>query len=249
MIRQETGTNTTTDMLLGGRVKIVQPQDGYRVAVDPVLLAASIATPPNSRVLDVGCGTGAALFCLLSRLSTVQGVGLEQHEPFVKMARRGIQENDFSKRSEIVMGDLADPPDSWAAAFDVVMTNPPFFEAGTVPTRPGQDATHAVTDLSLRSWITRSLSLLRRDGLFSIIHRAERLADIIQALSGCGATTVIPLWPKTNTAAKRVIVTARKDRRSPATLCPGLVLHADDDTYTDEANAVLRDGETLQFLS
>ncbi|MBT4739056.1 MAG: methyltransferase [Rhodospirillaceae bacterium] len=248
MTPQEKGSSTTTDLLLGGRVKIVQPQEGYRVAVDPILLAASITLPPSATVLDVGCGTGGALFCLLSRLDTVRGVGLEQHGPFADLARRGADENDFAKRAEIVTGNLAVPPKDWAASFDAVMTNPPFFEAGTVPSRPGQDSTHAVTDLSLPSWIAQCLSLLRQGGLFSIIHRAERLADIIQALSGCGSIVVIPIWPKVNTAAKRVIVTALKGRKSPATLCPGLILHTEDDSYTAEADAILRDGAALKFL-
>ena len=249
MTPQAVGTIPTVDTLHGGRVKIVQPEEGYRVAIDPVLLAASISPAPGSTVVNVGCGTGAVLFCLLSRLAGVRGIGLEQHEPFADLARRGIKENEFLPRAEVVVGDLAKPPERLIGACDAVMTNPPFFEVGTVPDRPGQDATHAVTDLSLRSWITQCVSLLKRGGQFSIIHRAERLADIIQALSGCGSIVVIPLWPKANMVAKRVIVTALKDRKSPTTLTPGLVLHSDDDAYTDEAAAILRGGEALQFVS
>ena len=243
------GTSTTTDLLLDGRVKIVQPQDGYRVAVDPVLLAASVTISPGATVLDVGCGTGGALFCLLSRLDAVRGVGIEKHDPFADLARDGVEENDFAERVEIVTGDLASPPKEWNGLFDAVMTNPPFFEAGTVPSRPDQDSNHAVTDLSLSSWISQCLSLLRKDGLFSIIHRAERLADIIQALAGCGSIVVIPIWPKANTPAKRIIVTALKGRKSPATLSPGLILHTEDDSYTAEADAILRGGAAFEFLS
>lgn len=243
------GASSTTDMLLDGRVKIVQPEDGYRVAVDPVLLAASITDAPDATVLDVGCGTGGALFCMLTRLVTVRGVGLEKHEPFAALARHGVEENEFAERAEIVTGDLAKPPKEWGGLFDAVMTNPPFFEAGTVPSRPDQDATHAVTELSLKSWIKQCVSLLKRGGQFSIIHRAERLADIIQALTGCGSIVVIPIWPKANTPAKRVIVTALKGRKSPATLSPGLILHTTDDSFTAEADAILRGGAAFEFLS
>ena len=249
MTHAQTGEGTTTDTLLGGRVQLVQPAEGYRVAIDPVLLAAAVDVPAQSKVLDVGCGTGAALFCLLARLQMVSGVGFEQHKPFAGFARRGIDINGLSARAAIVDGDLAAPPGALAAPFDAVMTNPPFFETGTVPVRPEASITHAVTDLSLKTWIRQCLSLLRRDGLFAIVHRAERLADIISALSGCGAITVIPLWPKANRTAKRVVVTARKGRRSPAILRPGLVLHAEDGTYTAEANAILRDGSAFEFLS
>lgn len=241
-----TTTTTTTDMVLGGRVKIIQPDDGYRVAIDPVLLAAAIDVSPESRVLDVGCGTGAALFCLLARVPTVQGVGLEKQQDFVELARKGVEVNGFGDRAEIVSGDIANFQAEAGGAFDALMTNPPFYEVGTVPDRPEQNATHAVMQFPLSTWIKKCLSLLEKDGLFAVIHRAERLSDIIQSLSSCGAITVIPLWPKAGRPAGRVIVTARKGRKSPTTIHPGLILHAEDNTYTPEADAVLRDGGAFE---
>ena len=90
MTHAQTGEGTTTDTLLGGRVQLVKPAEGYRVAIDPVLLAAAVDVPAQSKVLDVGCGTGAALFCLLARLQIVSGVGFEQHKPFAGFARRSF---------------------------------------------------------------------------------------------------------------------------------------------------------------
>lgn len=243
------GEKTTTDTLLDGRVKIIQPEQGYRVAIDPVLLAASVQVAPGSRVLDVGCGTGAALFSVLARIESIGGVGLEQRADSAGLATQGIHANGLSSRAQVVIGDLADPPSELGAPFDAVMTNPPFFEAGTVPRRAEQDTAHAVMDMSLSGWIKLCLSLLKKDGQFAIIHRAERLSDIIQSLSGCGATNVFPLWPKPNRPAKRVVVTARKGRKSPTTLQSGLVLHGEDDAFTPEAEAILRDGAALEFLS
>lgn len=240
---------TTTDTLLGGRVKLVQPAQGYRAAIDPVLLAAAVQVASGGRVLDVGCGTGAALFSLLARIGSINGTGLEQRADFAKLARQGVSANEFGSRAEIVTGDLAHPPSDLVEPFDAIMTNPPFFEVGTVPDRSDQDTAHAVMDMPLPKWIKLCLTLLKKDGLFAIIHRAERLSDIIQSLSGCGAISVIPLWPKSNLAAKRVIVTARKGRKSPTTLQPGLILHTDDEGFTPEAEAILRNGAAFEFLS
>lgn len=62
---------TTEDALLGGRVRLLQPRRGYRVAVDPVLLAAAVDARPGERVLDLGCGTGR----LTAELADALGVG------------------------------------------------------------------------------------------------------------------------------------------------------------------------------
>ena len=64
-----------SDLTLGGRVRLRQPAEGYRVAVDPVLLAAAVPAGPGSRVLDLGCGVGAAALCLLTRVPEAEVTG------------------------------------------------------------------------------------------------------------------------------------------------------------------------------
>lgn len=226
-------------------MKVIQPASGYRAAIDPILLAAAVDSEPGAQILDVGCGTGAALFCLLTRMQDVSGLGLERHPPYAALAERGLAENGLHGRGRIVQADIAQPPPDLAGPFDVVMTNPPFYQRGTVRPHPDGETPYAVTELPLETWIAACLSHLKKDGLFAIIHRAERLADIIAALSTCGAVSVFPLWPKAGRPASRVVVTARKGRRSPATIYPGLVLHTPDDTYTPEAEQILRAGAPL----
>ncbi|MBF0393554.1 MAG: methyltransferase, partial [Alphaproteobacteria bacterium] len=58
----------TDDTLLDGRVRLRQPTHGYRAAIDPVFLAAAVPAGAGQRVLDAGCGAGAALLCLCARV-------------------------------------------------------------------------------------------------------------------------------------------------------------------------------------
>lgn len=249
MTSPEKGESTTKDTLLDGRVQLVQSKAGYRVAADPVLLAAAVDVPQRARVLDVGCASGAALFCLLARLPHVQGTGLDQDQEAIACAQAGIALNDFAGRAKVFEGDVAHPPKAMRSNYDVVMTNPPFYEAGTVPPHPRNSDAHALKNLTLKEWIKACLGLLKAGGLFAIIHRAERVSDILQALAGCGATTVIPLWPKANQPAKRVIIITYKGRKSPSIIHPGLTLHASDGAYTAEANAILRDGRAINTMA
>ena len=98
-------------------------------------------------------------------------------------------------------------------------------------------------DAKLGDWIGFLLRMVRAKGTITLIHRADRLDEILALLHGnAGETVVFPLWPKRGVAAKRVIVRARKGIRTPLTVSPGLVLHEADGTYTEEADAILRGG-------
>ena len=72
----ETGTPSVETGLLGGRMRLTQPAGGYRVAIDPLFLAASCPARPRDRVLDVGCGVGAAALALALRVPGVDVEGI-----------------------------------------------------------------------------------------------------------------------------------------------------------------------------
>ncbi|MFV0475862.1 MAG: methyltransferase domain-containing protein, partial [Pikeienuella sp.] len=96
------------DAILGGRVRLLQPRAGYRAATDPVLLAAAAQARPGARVLDAGCGAGAALFCLAARVPGIEAHGLELQPAYAALARRNAALNGAG--AEIWEGDLFAPP-------------------------------------------------------------------------------------------------------------------------------------------
>jgi tRNA1(Val) A37 N6-methylase TrmN6 len=99
----------------------------------------------------------------------------------------------------------------------------------------------------LRRWLKYGHDALRHKGYLTLIHRADRLADVIRSLSAnLGGVTVLPLWPREGEDAKRVIIQARKGVRTPARILPGLVIHESDGSYTEAASAVLK-GAPLAF--
>jgi tRNA1(Val) A37 N6-methylase TrmN6 len=235
-----TPVETTDDRLLDGRVILRQPVNGYRAAVDPVLLASAVRVSGALRVLDAGCGTGAATFCLAARAPDVMITGLEIQPAYAALARASAALNHVESRVQIVEGDLAAPPDL-GAHFDVVMTNPPFGQEGTAPPDAGLARAHMESNLDINGWIKACLARLKNNGRLVMIHRADRVSHILAALApSTGDIRVLPLFPKAGEAARRVIIDAGKGRRSPDTLLPGLVLHDSDGRYTPSADAVLR---------
>ena len=238
--------HSTADTLLGGRVVVRQPVQGYRAAIDPILLAAAVNAKAGQKVLDAGCGTGAAMFCLAARVPGLQLTGLEVQPNLAAFARAGVALNKLEDSAQILGGDISAPPPELRNSFDVVLTNPPYGDTGSAPPDASLATAHMECDVDLAAWITACLACLKRKGRLVLIHRAGRLSDILTALHGwAGDVRILPILSKAGEPARRVIVDAGKDRRSPGTLFPGLVLHNGQGDYTPEAQQVLRDAKPL----
>ena len=234
------------DRLLGGRLRLSQPKQGYRVAIDPILLAAAIGISPGERILDAGCGTGAAALCLAMRAPECTITGVERDAELAALARSNVAINGLDGRIAVVECALED----YAGAFDQVITNPPFYESDTHTRSPQltKASAHGETALDLAGWIEASARLLKPGGRLTLIHRADRLGDILQAFEGrFGATAIFPFWPREGIEAKRILVTAIKGRRTLPRLLPGLILHQANGTYTAQAEAILRDAAALDL--
>ena len=253
----ETPMETTETFALGGRVRCLQPARGYRTAVDAVLVAAAVPALAGERVLDVGTGVGASAFCLAARVDGVQVVGLELQPALAALADQGIEMNGFKGRVSVVSGDLLEPPPELAdAAFDHIMTNPPYAPAGTG--RPSPDPMKATAMVEgrarLADWIRFCVDAVKPGGSITMIHRADRQDEVVDGFTRehCRTQEVLPVVPKSGRAAKRVIVRARKAADEDITIHPALVLHVDEDGdgghragYTAAAEAVLRDAQSL----
>ncbi len=247
-----TETPTSRDSLLGGRVTILQPAAGYRVAIDPVLLAAAVPAKPGETVLDAGSGTGAAALALAARLEGVRVTGLEAAEGLVALAGESARESGLSDRVAFIEGDLlTPPPDFEPGRFDHVMANPPHLAAGSGNLPSDQAKLKATVEGAavLGDWLRFSLAMVLDGGTVTVVHRFDRRDEVVAGLSEeTGGIVVFPLWPKKQgEGAKRVIVQGRKGENAETRQAPGLVLHQDDGAYTPEAEAVLRGAGALSL--
>jgi tRNA1(Val) A37 N6-methylase TrmN6 len=234
------------DRLLGGRLRLTQPKQGYRVAIDPILLAAAIDATAGERILDAGCGTGAAALCLATRALECTITGVERDAELAALARSNVAANGLDGRIAVIESALED----YAGTFDQVMTNPPFYESDTHTRSPQvtKATAHGETALDLAGWVKATAKLLKPGGRLTLIHRADRLGDILRAFEGrFGAAAIFPFWPRDGVEAKRILVSAIKGRRTLPRLLPGLVLHQEDGTYTAQAEAILRDAAALDL--
>ena len=241
----------TEDRLLGGRIQLRQPMDGYRAAIDPVFLAASVPAEPHQLVLDVGCGPGAAMLCLAVRVPHSRVVGVELQRDLVRLAGENVILNGLETRVSVTIGNLLNPPPRLApGAFDHVMANPPYNERGaaTGATTTGKSAATIEGDADLAAWVRFSLAMVRAKGTVTFIHRADRIDALLGQIAGrAGEVVVFPLWPGQGRPASRILVRVRKQIATPARLAAGLVLHESDGRFTVGADGVLREGRGLEL--
>ena len=241
----------TEDRLLGGRIRLKQPAAGYRVAIDPVFLAAAVPAEPHQLVLDVGCGAGAAMLCLAARVPHSRLVGLEMQRDLVRVAGDNIILNGLEARASVMIGDLLHPPPRLSpGAFDHVMANPPFHPRGHAEpvAVSGKSAATIEGDADLGDWVRFSLAMVRSKGTVTFIHRADRIDALLGQIAGrAGEVVVFPLWPGEGKAASRILVRARKQDAARARLAAGLVLHEADGRLSADADGVLREGRGLDL--
>jgi len=233
----------TEDALLGGAIRLKQPADGNRVSIDAVFLAAATPALPDELVLEPGIGSGGAALCLAHRVPHCRVVGIDTDATLVRLAAENAQINGMDRRVTAMVGDVRRPPPRLApGVYAHVMMNPPHMEAARTDPSPNRaKAAARVEDATLAEWIAFALRMVRPRGTITMIHRADRLDEILARLSsGAGETVVFPLWPGRGAPARRVIVRARKGVQTPLRLDAGLILHADGAKYTPEADAVLR---------
>lgn len=236
------------DSLLDGTVRLRQPATGYRVAVDPVLLAAACPAGSAARVLDLGCGVGGAALCLLARVPDLDAFGLELQPALAALAAENAHLNGWRGRFRPVVGDVRRPPLPATGPFDHVLCNPPYHRLGhgNAPGDPLARVANVETAGELTDFVAAACGAVRRKGTVTMIHRADRLADVLAALAGrAGDIVVVPIRPRADADARRVIVRARTGVATPLRLAPDLVLNTADGAFTAEAASILRGGGAL----
>lgn len=234
--------------LLGERVRLLQYKTGLRAGLDAVMLASAVPAKAGDRVLDLGCGTGGAGFCVAARCPGIQLTGFDIQADLLSLARQSAVLNNWS--CDFIEGDVRDKAALPADHFDHVLCNPPYMQAGAWYDTPDQTRSKQlgkkVGDASLKDWVDCLQRVLKPAGTVSIIHRADHADKIIQALgTRFGGMEIWPLHPHAGEAANRIIIRALKNRKSPAIFHAGIILHARDGLWTGEAKATLEHAKSI----
>jgi tRNA1(Val) A37 N6-methylase TrmN6 len=241
----------TEDSILGGRVRLRQSVAGYRAGVDAALLAAACDAKAGANVLDAGCGPGAVMLAAAARQPEARFVGLEQDVEAASLAATNITLNGCEARMSVVVGDIAQPFSRLhLPPFDAVLANPPFFDDAGALRGPADAKRGAwLAAEGLGAWTSFLTKAVREGGTITVIHRADRLADLLAGLAPkAGSFQIRPVHPFADAPAKRVLIRAVKTGKAPLRLLPPLILHERNGAkHTAETEAILRGDAPLPW--
>jgi tRNA1(Val) A37 N6-methylase TrmN6 len=246
----------TDDAFLNGRLNILQPEKGYRAGIDAVFLAASIPCNAGETVFEAGIGAGVASLCLVARNPATHVTGIEMSSRYALLCEENAKRNGYGQHVKVIQADvkealrrdLAHMPQH--GTFAHAFANPPFFEDGKVTPSPSllKAKAHSFGPDDLETWIKVMIAMVGLRGSVTVIHRAESLGKILSGMDEkLGDIRIAPLYARENTTASRVIVQGIKGSRAPLQILPGLILHKADNKFTDDAEAVLREGMAWQL--
>lgn len=178
-------------------------------------------------------------------------LGLEKDPEALALAHRNVAANVMANVG-VMAGDVAAGFKALGLApFDLALCNPPFFDDERALRRPAAEKRNAwMADEGLPAWCDFLVKAVRQGGAVVLIHRADRLADLLAALQPkMGSFQIRPIQPFADAPAKRVLIRALKSGKAPLRLLPPLVAHAPGGaTHTAEAEAILRGTADLPWL-
>jgi tRNA1(Val) A37 N6-methylase TrmN6 len=249
-----TETDTTEDAVLGGRLRLRQPRRGHRIGHDAILLAAATAAGPGDRLVDLGAGVGGAGLAVAVRVPNTRVTLVERDPVLAALAGGNAERNGFADRVRAAVLDVTAPARTFTAAglaagsANRVLMNPPFNDPVRHRASPdrGRSDAHVATPAALAQWLAAAARLLESGGALTAIWRADGLPQLLTAVAkDFGGLAVLPVYPRPQAPAVRVIIHAVKGSRAALRLLPSLVLAEADGTPAAAAEAVLRDAAPL----
>ncbi|MCO6048513.1 methyltransferase [Mesorhizobium sp. RP14(2022)] len=255
MIEQD----STLDAFHRGDFWIVQPAlRGHRAGTDAMMLAASVPTNFAGRLADFGAGAGAAGLAVASRCKGANVLLVERSPEMADFAERTLAHErnaHLRARAGLLVADVALAGHARGASgltdngFDFVLMNPPFNEAQDRPSPDTlrRDAHVMEPDLWAR-WIRSAAAVTRPRGGLGIIARPVSLPVILETLRGrYGGAAIVPIHPRPDQAAIRIVVRAWRGSRAALSLQPPLFLHEDSSHAFGARADALNNGRASLF--
>jgi len=234
------------DDLQINNLKLIQNSDHFCFGVDAVLLANYASTSKGKqpdKILDLCCGNGIIPVLLTAKTEAHHIVGVEIQSDVADLAQRNVELNGLQRRVEIICDDLKNCGEILSAnSFDIVTCNPPYKEAGGGLVNEADALTIARHEVkcTLSDIISVSAKLLREGGRLCMVHRPERLVDLLTLMrqNRLEPKRLRMVHPKPGKTANLVLIEAAKYGKPKLFLDPPLYVYNENGEYSDEINEI-----------
>jgi len=232
-------TNERIDDLQIKGLKIIQNPEGFCFGMDAVLLSAFAKIEKGSTISDLGCGTGIISILLAGKTEAESIIGIEIQEKIAEMAQRSVEMNQIGDRVKIINADLKNAPEILGlSSMDAVVTNPPYRTKDCGMENP--DDTKAISRheilCTLEDVMIASKKLLKPGGKMFMVHRPDRLVDIICLLrqNSMEPKRLRFVHSKTETAPKMILIEALRGGGKHLKVEKPLYIYEEGTRYSQE---------------
>lgn len=221
-------------------LKIVQDTQMFNFSLDSVLLPRFITLNKKIKnILDIGTGN-APIPIILSTLTTANITGVEIQKDVYELAKESIKINNLEQQIDIINGDIKEVYNNYESdSFDVITCNPPFFKVSSTSNYNESNyktiARHEVK-LNLEQLCKISKKLLKNNGILGIVHRPDRLIDIIETMrkNNIEPKKIQFVYPKQGSLANVLLIEGSKNGKPGLKILDPLYVHNKDGSYTKE---------------
>lgn len=224
------GPDEALDLFLDGRLKLIQPRDGYRFSIDAVLLSRFATIRSGDVVIDLGTGCGVISLILLLTKPVGHVFGLDVQEALINQAARNARLNGFEKKMDVVRGDIRHPPFASGIA-NLVVCNPPYrkIKSGRINPDPQKAIARHELLASMDDILRVAAALLSKKGRFALVYPAGRLAEALVRLRrfNLEPKRVRIHYPNLDSNAKLALIEATLGGRPGLEILPPLLGQGD----------------------
>ena len=232
--------NERIDDLEFKNLKIIQNKDGFCFGMDSVLLSDfAKEIKKNSRIADLGTGTGILPILLSGKTEYTKIVGIEIQKEVAEMANRSILLNNLENRIQIICEDIKNLKAKYdQGTFDAIVTNPPYKKIGTGKINEKDKkiiSRHELT-ANLEDFISISNYLLKDQGSIYMVHRPERIADIFVLLRKYKLEPKVLrlVYPNLEKSPNLILIKAVKNAKPFLKVEKPLIVYTSEENYTEE---------------
>lgn len=238
------------DLLGYDNMKIIQDDNYFSFSLDSVLLPNFVTINKScKKILDLGTGN-APMPMILSTLTDAKIHGIEIQKEIYDMANESIKINKLENQIEIINDDMKNLNKYFSYGFfDVVISNPPYFKINEKTQRNEIEQKRVARHeekITLKEIIEIASKYLKNDGVFAMVHRTERLIEIIEELrkNNVEPKRIQLIYPKDNIESNMVLIEGRKNGNPGLKVLRPLIIHEDNGEYKEEIKEIFhRKGE------
>lgn len=256
MQKHDEDKDYTIDAFYKGKFYLAQPiSKGHRSGIDAILVSAMVPMNFCGELVDLGAGAGAIGFAVAARASKAKVTLIEKSGFMLEYAKRSLmlpENQSIAANITIKQFDICASAKQRSEAaikpnfFDYVIFNPPFNHVTDRATHDQEKAiAHVMSDNMFEAWIKMAAAIIKPKGHLALIARPSSLAEILQALNRrFGNIKIIPIHPRANKAAIRIIIYATAGSKAALQIYPPLILHDDTQSAFSRQVREILDGET-----